>query len=960
MGRKDNFDLFTSTEYHQIAATSTNNEGKSRLIPAAVSKMCLDEESEEHRGSRHSCSSSQGYKSLELDVHQNPKDIKPMTVNNSAFEQKKKRKEDACLKSMEALGLENVSDFIVSEDISLKLTSVISVKESELSQKSQFEYAPWVNNLKDPQYEDISDDEHFRPPNEYIQYEDISDNENAEFEKMTVEGSSQLSVLNKCSLFGNENDEHVDFFPKTSPEKERLDFQQHCSGRNFAETGDSVENLLKNERRLDCLTSHSVSCSPHSFVEEDESDDESQDDWIVIPICMSGLEFEEEEEENEDGLETFVQDNCGGQQNQTDWDRSVRDCKTNFPASHPSSQLKEYETVESWLEAMGGQSLNNFEDKPSWPTPEHEDSEDVPQGMSDSHIMSDSSCETEDSCDYSSGSECNYMTASRQALEKRPTQEPPEAGDCASENGNDEDEVANVQKSQGNSSSESLNDLMAAKKHSEDQRNGQQIFNDIITIKSDSEDESDENDEGLKNAASPEMSVSSLGNLGEPECVQQKTPNHSTDIIVIEDSDTEEESDQSYQKSNRKRLFSSVSVKGDSYPLLSPETIQREDGTAQTSFTSADLPRSQHQLTLQNAAEEMLHGACSDSSHEKITGTQLMESKGGPNHVQHKISRPRKNTKGILSSSPSDNGDNSTVVSKKSTRNEETESKKRRVSFANSAKLQEAATHAAKFSAGDKKNTGASEKNKLGLSGNIKERHWSKPKLANDGSRFSKPSIHGNVQQQGMRSRPLSSPGKEVHLSTTVGRSASNSREKFGAERGSFHARGLCQSGEATAAANLNGPTHGPFPRQPSSSFRPPFHHSFSSPSKLGHLLPSQKGSSSSSSSSSATVKNPSKMKVLKDWQSTHHPIRTERKYNRKGGKDLETINHTPNSDSGGAFKSLPDQRDKTPRQRHRSHDSKTLLLKRSRNEAVEWSKAINRNSQQTQSVFFKCLLDLF
>lgn len=916
-GKNDNIDLFTSTEYHQIGATSTNNEDKSRLIPAAVSKMCLDEESEEHHGSRLSCGSSQeGYKSLELDVHKNQKDIKQMTDNNSPFEQKKKRKDNACLKSTEAVGLENVSDFTVSEDISLKLTSVISVKESNLSQKSHFKDAPWVSNLKDPQYEDISDDEDIQPPIKDVQYEDITDDENAEFENMTVGGSSQFSVPKKW----------------VSPEKEQFDFQQHCSGRNFAETGDGVEDLLKNdsERRLECQTSHSVSCSPHSFVEEDESDDQSQDDWIVIPICMSGLEFEDEE--NEDGPEMFVQDNCGGQLNQTGWDRSVRDCKTNLPASQPSSQLKVYETVESWLKAMGVQSLNDFEGAPSWPTPEPEDSEDVPRGMSDSHIMSDGSCETEDSCDYSSGSECNYMTASRRALEKRRAQEPPDAGDCASENGDDEDEVANVQKSQGNSSSESLNDLMAAKKHSEDQRNGQQILNDIITIESDSEDENDENDK-----ASPKMLVSSLDNLGDPECVQQKTPNHSsTDIIVIEESDTEEESDQNYQKSNRKRSFSSVSVKGDSYPRLSPETVQREDGTAQTSFTSAGLPRSQHQLNLQNAPEETLYGAYSDSSHEKITGTQLMESKGGHDPVQHKLNGPlmiheRRNTKRTLSSTPSDNGDNSRVVSKKSTRKEEIESKKHRVSFENSTKLQEAVTYAA-FSAGDKKNTGAT---------------GAKPKLANDGRRLSKPSIHGNVQQPRMRSRPLSSPGKEVHLSTS----------------------GLCQSGEATAAANLNKCTHGTFSRQPSSSSRPPFSHSFSSPSTLGHLLPSKKASSSPSSPSScsssspssspATVKNPSKMKVFRDWRDAHYPIRTERKNNPKGGKNFETINHTPNSDSGGAVKSVPDQR-KKPRQQHRSHGSKTLLLKRSKSDAVEWSKAINRNPQPKQSVFFKCLLDVF
>lgn len=897
--------------------------------------MCLDEESEEHHGSRLGCGSAQeGYKSLELDVHKNQKDIKQMT----AFDQKEKRKDDACLKSMEAVGLENVSDFTVSEDISLKLTSVISVKESNLSQKSRFKDAPWVNDLKDPQYEDISDDEDLPPPIERKRelYENITDDETAESEKMTVEGSSQFSVPNKCSLLGNENDEHVEFFPKkwVSPEKEQFDFQQHRSGRNFAETGDGVEDLLKNdsERRLECQTSHSVSCSPHSFVEEDESDDQSQDDWIVIPICMSGLEFEDEE--NEDVPETFMQDNCGGHLNQTDWDRSVSDCKTNLPASQPSSQLKVYETVESWLKAMGVQSLNDFEGAPSWPTPEPEDSEDVPQGMSDSHIMSDGSCETEDSCDYSSGSECNYMTASRQALEKRRAQEPPDTGDCACENGNDEDEVANVQKRQGNSSSESLNDLMAAKKHSEDQRNGQEILNDIITIESDSEDENDE--------ASPKMLVSSLDNHDDLECVQQKTPNHSsTDVIVIEESDTEEESDQNYQKSNRKRSFSSVSVKGDSYSLLSPETVQREDATAQTSFTSADLPRSQHQLKLQNAPEEeTLYGAYSDSSREKITGTQLMESKGGHDRVQREINGPvmihgRRNAKGALSSSPSDNGDNSRVVSKKSSRKEEVESKKRRVSFENSTKFQEAATHAAKFSAGDKKNTGASEKNKLGLSRNEKERHWPKPRLANDGRRLSKPSIHGNVQQ----ARPLSSPGKEVHLSTS----------------------GSCQSGEAAAAASLNKSTHGSFSRQPSSSSRPPFSHSFSSPSELGHLPPSKKASSSSSSSSSyATVKNPSKMKVFRDWLDAHHPIRTERKNNPKGGKDFETINHTPNSDSGGAVKSMPDQRNKKPRRRHRSHGPKTVLLKRSKSDAVEWSKAINRNPQPQQSVFFKCLLDVF
>ncbi|XP_028426501.1 uncharacterized protein LOC114550131 isoform X2 [Perca flavescens] len=198
---------------------------------------------------------------------------------------------------------------------------------------------------------------------------------------------------------------------------------------------------------------------------EDETDDDD-DDWLFIPISISDLKFESDNED-QDSPEIHVID--GGETG--DQERQCDTNPTHWPSPKPvpasPSQIETFDTLASFMKQALCRS-----------TPEHGlDSEGKPQPTKNRRESVDS-CATEDSCDYSSSLGHNYLTASRLRSEPLLIETDDSEGE-----GND---VTNMPTSPNKSLDKS--GMKSLRK-----TNGQNIprKDDIIIL--DSEDESDQN-----------------------------------------------------------------------------------------------------------------------------------------------------------------------------------------------------------------------------------------------------------------------------------------------------------------------------------------------------------------------------------------------------------------------------------------------------------------------------------
>lgn len=618
---------------------------------------------------------------------------------------------------------------------------------------------------------------------------------------------------------------------------------------------------------------------------------------------------------------------------QTDRDQSLRDCRANLPASQS--------------EATVFQSPNDFEVAACWPRLQLEDTEDdgISPGMKESYANSEGSCETEDSCDYSSGEDCKAVF---RPLRKRLLQE----ATNPFENKN-EDEVAKVQKAHNSFSFQRLKELMVPKKLSENQRNGKQISNEtsIITIESFSEDE---------HVASSKMTTSSgLDNCGDPGHVEPKRQNHLLMDVIVIDSDTEDDSDQSIEKSTGERSLPSVGEDNATLAITNRHD-QMENKTAKNMLTSAGLQQSssQCQNTPEDTLKDKLEGACFDLLH----GTELMESKDVCDKVENKIICSVTLEKAKDSTS-SDSCYDSRRPTPSSTKNgdqnlEMNSQSKLKISFENSAKTLPHGTASAQpadFSTTGRKKTDASEKSQLWFCRNKKGENLSKLKLGQP----PKPSVHQNVEQQGTQSRHLS-PTVKGDLSISTFSSISSSRGNFEAGQSSPSAEGSSPVEEPTTT-NCNRKIlkrvtfapelHSPFKRLARSTSAPSTSETSATPASC-HQVISTKGFSPCT----ATKSSP-RMKVWGDWMKTHYPTRIGRKQYHEveqnvdtTDRTMETTNHTSNTDTDGPVRSELAQHSEAPRQRRRSQDSNTSLMKRCKNEAMMWSNAIRQRPTQTKS----------
>lgn len=623
------------------------------------------------------------------------------------------------------------------------------------------------------------------------------------------------------------------------------------------------------------------------------------------------------------------------QSNRPDSDQSLRYRRANLPASQPEATVTQYpsdvEVSACWLKLK----------------PKDWEEDDTSPGMNEGHTYSDGSCETEDSCDYSSGPE-DYK-ASFTPLRRRLLQEA--ANPFEDKN---EDEVATVQKGHNSSCLQRLKELDVAENLSEDQRNGKRISNEssVITIDSDSEDEY---------VASSLVSSSGLDCSGDPEGVEQRRQNYLlTDVIVI-DSDAEDSGDQSIEESTTERASSSVGE--ENVVLVMPHQDGQRGNETANAVPSADLRQPKLQNTPEDIPKDKLEGARCDSVH----GAQPGEPKDACDKVENKIagSEAFGRTKNVTSRSKS--GDDSRQSTPSSTKNRESremelQSEKCKVSSANSVKTLPRGIPPP--TTGFKK-TDASEKSRHRFGQKKKGEHLSKLKLGNP----PKPSVDKNLEKEAIQSKHLS-PTTKRDLSISTCRSILSSRKSCEDRQSSPSAEGSPQSEGATGTncneikcktvkrVTFDPRPHSPFKRLARSTSAPSASETPAT-SAFGHQVISPK-----SFLPCAATKSSPRMKVLEDWRKTHYPIRFERKWHHGAEQNMETANcttessnHTLNTDSEGPARPELAQHSEVTRQRRRSQDSNTSLMKRCKNEAIVWSKAIHRQPAKTKSGSFQSLI---
>ncbi|XP_045927811.1 uncharacterized protein LOC123984755 isoform X2 [Micropterus dolomieu] len=591
------------------------------------------------------------------------------------------------------------------------------VKEHAPLFKGKGEEAHFEQILKDPFYEDISDEDNFIKPSQLAkitpntehaessfavyyedpQYEDISEDENVQMENMSVERPllTQVPERNdKQSPLENKGHEHGQAHMKMAVIS---DIAQHCSPC-FMETDDfDLSPKCDSNSHLGLPTNHSVSCSPSSFL-NDETDQMEDDDWTVIPISISDLKFEMDDEDQDSPENVLLDDDETGDKERS-YDRSSTHHESPWPAPKPgpasasTGKLEVFDTIQSFQQAKCLQFKNIFEVVSDKCLSEHEvDSGGEAYKLQNrSESEHEDSCDTEDSCDYSSGTEHNYMTVHRQFWEKRSAPLLPETDEDVSEREGEDNDVIII-----DSDTEDEGDQICKKKAG---RNRKRIFS------SGSEDSGDgpysqqkrQSPETvnswcgtieekfpknrLPSAGSPapqhqskldEMGFKevtqdacsdrshSTGESGQPietkagsDHVKQKTDRQKIakkDDVIILDSDTGDDDDQNYKKKANKKRFSSGSTDGGDAPCVqqkrhAPETAGSRCGNIKAKFKKSRLPSAdsslpQHQSKVDDTQfKEVTQDACSNQSHSVKKSGHLIGTKCGSDHVQHKTNR---------------------------------------------------------------------------------------------------------------------------------------------------------------------------------------------------------------------------------------------------------------------------------------------------------------------------------
>lgn len=768
--------------------------------------------------------------------------------------------------------------------------------------------------LKDPQYEDISDDDKSRVASKAclkdIHYDNMGEEE--DLQNVAVEASlTKLAKYNKQLTFEHEScghmldqdqlevipDEQLVTEKRLLSKMESVNTAKNCSSiacTGFVELDDGFEQLSN----LKCDCTFSALKNEADQMKRDDDDDD--DDWIVIPV-IGDVEFEPEEPVKEQGdLELVVLHHEDTEVMEISHARSPKKQRlhqtvpSDPPLASTSSQIEVYDTWGSYVQAVSVQF--GFQNKSN---PEGEPHTDESKG--------DSYSETEDSCDYSPVSEHNYLTVPRQLLKKTSVPSSSDTDDFLSENVT-EQKVTKTQKGQPmRLRLRELKDLLSARAQSksaqlETSRQKASEKDEAIVLDSDIESETDEQ---VNRAI--------------------KGPDNSTqETIIIIDSDTEGESDQIYEKGNEQTM-SSGSVDGGTTRINRQLTEAKEH--IQEEMERFKKRNENRQTTLNTCGSDKV--LKKDYIYKKKPAVESTDSSG---------SEDSSTTSFATQNSPAAE----TVQCSYATTGKKPQ---------NTASSKDSVDNLSQ-SVGKNADCTIQAPNPV-----IPRLYVEKGSRSNPYLKLSKDSRGtGNGETLGPENPAAnkSTSGKDRHGSTndklqTNRTNSSLAYEKISSSQASSNStsrsvevRRRSASVGMSSLASLPKPQPGTLvPTQQSSSSRLKHSHSYSNPSTQDHYHTRTKDQSCAKTTPSLALKQ-----VRKQWSDSH--VRTKLDNKPKRGRP-EMLRST-SVDSRREVR--PGHKSRASRKRHSSQKSETPLSKRLKREARQRTMDINRTTSSNQSAF--------
>lgn len=822
-----------------------------------------------------------------------------------------------------------------------------------------------VDYLKNLQYEDISDDDSSQlltkqASLENIKYEDISDNEDLHISNVSIE-TSQAPINNQQLKFEHENYGPVlDQAPteviadeqrvKDEPASQKTalnemgDTAQHCSSiarTGFAEPEEGLEHLssLKcdSEKHLGWQTNKLESCSPSSLLKDEadnEMEDDDDDDWIVIPVSIGDIEFEPNKEEEEMKLVLLHHKETEEQWGATSPKRHRVNQATPEPApAAVSSQLEVFDTWDSYLKAKSEQLNLCRSTLLNKQNPEGDPHSTQNRGESNS--------ETEDSCDYSSESEHNYLTGNRQLLKET------SAPDKETEN-----KASNMQRDQiCHKIKELLTSARAKSKDAQLKTNRQKVSekDDVIILDSDTDDESDQNCQKKAQRILTSCSDDSGNSLHHPSQNHQTksgpeqvdpdlnrpdiTPQES---ILIIDSESEDEGDQNH--TNRQNLLSLDSSEGGNMRKSGQLTESKEQNQRETNrLTSLKRTHSSEWnekndciCEKKSAVERPVSSGSDNSSTTSLAAQNRTAAQTGNDPDGTTTQKSPKTTLSTKDSSDElpqpvvTNTDSSNPVIHRLFVKDAPFSSRCLLSEDSRRRLDKVGTQSTKTPTATKL-TSRNDRHDCTSTTNDKGR--------------------ANVTNPRPASKQMSSSSRQGP-STSVRRSASTS--------GQFsEVRQRSASGGLSLSVGTSALTKGTsVSSQQLSSSKLKRSHSYSNTSTMDdpHTL-------TKDPSCSTTTQSDAKKRLRHEWRCSFPTNR-----DRKPSLGTEKLLRTTTSDSSRDARPGPSHRSRAPRQRHGYSKSSTPLMKKTKLEAIQRTKDINRTTSNGPSVFcfFKCLRCIF
>lgn len=931
-----------STDYPRKMPNATStcamNKEESRLALSRVPETTVNEVTEKYPSLAVGYTSSQEkHKPLRINAKNNLDDRPPGLWFPKHMTRKKKEYKD--LKPEETSGLDSfrgVPD-LGTQRLNANIdANANKLRNSEVQQHCHVVYEDKVVThstvhslvdeksktvVKSMQYEDISDFEDTSQVDrklcdtervesavasnyENIQYEDVSEAESPQIDNVAVEMPSFSPKVSKPNikqhgLVQGQTQVKTISEDKLIPEKgskktKTPDIAQHSCPDSF-ETNDS-----ENEKALGWQTNNSFSLSSVSE-DEDETDDEMDDDSLVV--CLSILDIKFEPVDGDQAHQELLLDDGEHADKLRHFGTSPALSGLQLPTPDPVpasafSQIEVFDTVERFQKAKYVHLGTKKVTSPGMSTSERNPA--APQDWSDSLSEPSNSCDTEDSCDYSPGSKHNYLTVPKQLLKnlRAPTSSTTESEDEA---------VANFQKS-----------------HTKSRHDN----NDIIILDSDSDNESDQNPENVdswcgtvkenfnKSGIPPteefnevvevQKSYSVLPHRPEkcPPLLEHRSRSGHAKVkiseqrishVIILSSDSEDDSHQNDEK--KTSTFSSGSEENDNAPFVKQKrkTMNREDNSAEKPLHEARLSSAASSKPQYGCELEQMQNSSPDHAQQENT-----------RHTTSKKHFTKRKRRRILSSDTEDSEDNLS----------------------------------------DHKNTFYSNKkpqnNTVSKDSPEQQLHCS--------ALDSNPVTH--VQKSCQSSelwKPLGEHTQSNDETLMVPKTTTPIRKKYKEAPHSYRDRQESVVSKLKPASDTT-----PLSKVKQSSSRPSsseLRRSQSYPSTQHPYAPRKSSSPSTSKQSSA------RKQVIHDWENSYVPTRRDRKTSQGMEEDLRPRNSL---DYRREARPGPRLFERAPRRRHASFECETPLMKRTKTEAKQWTNAINRKASMEQSVLnFKSKISL-